>query len=149
MPRSDMPFARPERPYQQIGIPEGNIQQVPLAGSQIMGTGRLEEMTGVIELMTKFIFLYPALHPRPGMRMQRVDRPGRIQIAVRFLRPSDDTDQRIYIRLERRIGMHGQRKGSPLDGLIDVRVVEGIFGAELAAPRRGHFKILDPARTLA
>ena len=89
-----------------------------------MGHGAFDQVPEVIELVA-VLDLHPALRTGPAVRMLGVARPRGVQVAVRLLGRCDDDQDAVDVGLQLRIRIGLQEVRSALDGLIDVRVVEG------------------------
>src|SRR5438045_411547 len=82
---------------EEIGFLEGNVKKVGFASGLIMGGGGFEEMTGVIEFVAINRIHLPTLVPGPAMGIFGIDRAGRVQVAVRFLRFADFRDEIVQV----------------------------------------------------
>ena len=138
-----------------VRVADGDVQEVALAGGLPVRHGRLHHMAQVIELVAQLLVVHPALVARPLVRMLGVHRPGRVQVAVRLLGLRHDGDDAVDIRLQFLVRIGLEHVGGAFDGLIDVRVVEGVplhlqpqvhRGVQLP---RGHLEVLVPALALA
>ena len=130
------------------------FEQCLLAGAEVVGDGGLEQVAEVVELVAVVAFEHPALGAGPAVRLLRVDRPRRVDVAVGLLRGGDLRDQAVDVGVELRIRVDVERVGRALDDLVDVGVVEriagGAFFERLAAERlRGALEVVDALRALA
>ena len=146
-------LARTEFLGHEVGALDCDGQQVlPARGLSVRGRGFVQ-MPEIVELMAH-IEVRPSLLAQPILRRGAADRPHRVEVAVRLLGRGDLGDEPVDVFFELRIGMGRQGIGGRFDGLVDIGVVEGEAGAELAvrgpAERSlGQLEVLDPARFLA
>jgi hypothetical protein len=113
-----------------IRILDGNVEEILLACSLIMSHSSFAEMTEIVELMGEVFHPFPALGASPVVRVLRVLCTGSIEITVRFLTRSNDSNHAVHIfvqtpPLELGVGIGLQEVAGTLDGLVWVSVVEG------------------------
>ena len=138
-----------------VRIADGDVQEVALAGGLPVRDSRLDHMAEVIEFMAQFLVVHPALVPRPFMRVLRVHRAGRVQVAVRLLGGRDDHENAVDIGLQLLVGIGLEHVGGTFDGFVDIRVVEGkAFHLVPEVHRRMHLllrphEVLIPSFALA
>jgi hypothetical protein len=86
-----------ERPHEEVGGLDRHVEQRALAGGEMMRHRRFEEVAEIVELVTVVTLEHPPLGTGPAMRVLRIDRPRRVDIAVGFLRGGDLCDQTIDV----------------------------------------------------
>ena len=132
-----------------------DVQQRSLAGRQVVRDRRFEQVAEVVQLVAVVALEYPALRPGPAMRILRIDRARRVDVAVRLLRGGDLRDQAVDVGVELRIGTDAERVRRAFDHLVEVGFVERITGRPLVdvrSPRStlaARSNIFDAARQLA
>ena len=100
--------------------------------------------------MAQFVDLFPSLAPGPEMGPFPHDGPVRIEVPVFFLRLADQGDQRIDRGPEKRVGESFKGVGGSFDDLVDIRIVEGVEGAEVTPQQsRRNPEIIDAPRFAA
>ena len=114
----------PDLAAHAVGELDGDVQEIALPRGPVMGHGAFDQVPEVIELVA-VLDLHPALRTGPAVRMLGVARPRGVQVAVRLLGRCDDDQDAVDVGLQLRIRIGLQEVRSALDGLIDVRVVEG------------------------
>jgi hypothetical protein len=117
--------------------------------------GCFEEVAEVVKFVAVVSLELPACLAGPGVGVLRVDRSRRVQVTIGLLRGGDLRDEVVDVRLEFRVGVHGERVGGALDHLVGIGVVEGVarrlrVRERLAAQRgRGADEVVDAAREFA
>ena len=147
-------LAGTEGVHQQIGGLRRDVEEVLLAGRLVVGGGRLEQVAEVVELVRVVALVDPALLAGPAVRVHRIDRPRRVDVAVGLLRGGDLRDHPVNVGVELRIGLDVEDVGCAFDHLVEVGVVERIrrrlLVVLLAAQRhRGALEVVDASRLLA
>ena len=87
--------------------------------------GSIEHMAQIIKLMAQLFHLFPPLHASPRVRMPRVHRACRVEIAVRLLRLGHDIEHTVDVSLKPFVGEALQHIARTLDGFVDIGIVEG------------------------
>ncbi len=155
MTRPDRALAGTERLDEKIGPADRDVQERGLARRHVVRDRGFEEVPEVVELVAVVALARPAFRPRPYMRILRVDRARRVQVAVRLLRRGDLGDEVVDVGVELRVGVHVERVGRALDHFVHVRVVERVarrpLVRELLASKRlrGAHEQIHAARELA
>ena len=150
----DRPLAGTERVHQQIGGLRRDVEEVLLARRLVVRRRGLEEVTEVVELVAVVALVDPALLAGPAVRVLRIDRARRVDVAVGLLRRGDLGDHAVDVGVELRIGLHVEHVGRPFDHLVEVGVVERVgrrlLVVRLAAERlRGALEVVDAPGLLA
>src|SRR5207342_2018537 len=70
---SHVHFIGPKYAHQQIGILQCDVKEIALSCCHVVSIGSLIHMSCIVKLMAVYVFQYPALVARPGMRMGRID----------------------------------------------------------------------------
>lgn len=78
-------FVGPYGTTHTIGITDGNVQKVSFSGGLVVCHGAFDHVSQVVELMTQFFYLLPAVVAGPGVRMLGVHGAGSVEVTVRFL----------------------------------------------------------------
>ena len=107
-----------------VRIADGDVQEVAFAGGLPVRHGPLHHVAEVVELVTQLLVVHPAPITRPFVRMLRVHRPGRVQVAVRLLGRRDDGEHAVDIGLQLLVRIGLEHVGGAFDGFVDIRVIE-------------------------
>jgi len=110
--------------HHAVGIAYGDVQELAAAGGLPVCHGTLNHVSEVVQLMAQVFFLAPSLVARPVMRVLGVLCTCGVEIAVGFLRLTDDVEHRVDIVLHLLVGVGLQDIARALDGLVRVGVVE-------------------------
>ena len=124
-----------------VRIADGDVQEIALAGGLPVGDRALHHVAEVVQFVAELLILHPAAVARPLVRMFRIHGPGRVQVTVRLLRRGDDHEDAVDIGLQLLVRIGLEHVGGAFDGLIDVRVVEGI-ALDLVAEVHGGMHLL-------
>ena len=119
-----LPFPRADFTTHAVGITDGNIQKVPFSRGLVMRDGTLHHVTEVIKLVAQILHFFPTPASRPGVRMFGVHRAARIQIAVRLLCCSHNSQHAVDIRLQLLVRIGLQQIACAFYRLVHVRIVE-------------------------
>ena len=155
MARPDRALAGSKRGDEQIGGLDRDIEQRALAGGEMVRDRGLEQVAEIVELVAVVALEHPPLGAGPAMRILRIDRARRVDVAVGLLRGRDLRDQSVDVGIELRIGRDAQRIRRALDHLVEIGFVERIAGRPLvdvaiaAQHRGGALEQLDAAGQLA
>ena len=109
----------------QVGILDGDAQQVSLAGRAEVGNGGFIEVTDAVKLVA-CIHRFPALCATRRQVVRIPDGLRGVEIAIRFLSLGDQGDDGIHTALDLGIPLYGEDIGGAFDGFIDIRVVETV-----------------------
>ena len=133
-----------------VGITLGDVQKLIAACGLLMSHGALYHVSQVVQLMTQVLFLLPPFASCPLVRMLRVHRARRIEIAVGFLCCRHDIEHAVYIVCQFRVGICLEQITSPLDGFIHISVIERITRhVDGVAGMGGMFEVFVTSRLLA
>ena len=112
-------------PADAIGIADGDVKEVLLAGSLIVSHGTFHHVSQVVEFMAQFLHLLPATAAGPVVRMLGVHGACRVEVAVRFLRPLHQQQHAVNVGFQLLVRIGLQDVAGTLYGLVNVGVVEG------------------------
>ena len=118
-------FLRANLSHYTVGIALGDVEELRRSCGLVMGTGCFDHMTEVIELVTQEVLCLPTLLTTPVVGMLGVDGTGGIEVAVRFLSSTNHVEHTVDIGLQFLVGIGLQHVAGPLDGLVDISIVEG------------------------
>ena len=107
-----------------VRIAAGNVQELSFARSLPVGHGTLHHVPQVVQLVAQFLLLHPTRLAGPVVRVGRVLRTRRVEVAVGLLRPADDVYHRVTVGLQPLVGIGLQDIGSALQRLVGVGIVE-------------------------
>jgi hypothetical protein len=107
-------FARSEVRGEQIRHSRRHREQPFLARRRVVGHGRFEQVSGAEVLVEEREIL--------EAQVGHIDLDERIQIPVRLLRRRNAGDDAVDLRVQRRIGLDGERPGRPFDPFVDIRI---------------------------
>ena len=101
-----------------------------------------EQVAEIVELVAVVALEHPPLGTGPAMRILRIDRARRVDVAVGLLRGGDLRDQSVDVGIELRIGRDAERIRRAFDHLVEIGFVERIAGrtrvdVRVAAQHRG------------
>ena len=119
-----------ERPVDEVGRTDRDVEKRPLPRDLMVGDGRLVHVADVVELVAEVAVAPPRGPHHAVVRLAvllpvgETERAGRVEIAVRLLGLCDQVDQVVKVLLELRVRMRRERVGRALDDLVDVGVVE-------------------------
>src|ERR1035438_7052171 len=99
-----------------VGIPGCDVQESLFARGLVARDGSLEHVARAVKLVT-VTKVGPAL---AGL----LDREVAVEVAIGLLRPGEQADDFVELRLQRWIGVRGERVGSGFERLVEVRVNE-------------------------
>ena len=136
-----------ERPDQEVGVLDGDIEEGFLPRRQKMGNRGLVHMAGAVELVT-LAEVRPALLAGARGRVLRIDGPRRIEISVRLLGRGDDLDEVVELFPEAGIGMEPERIGRSLHDFVNIGVVVALALEGTLLELRRLAEIIDPAGLL-
>jgi hypothetical protein len=116
---------------------QADVEQVaPPGGLEVSHPG-LVHVPEVVEFVTQLRVLHPPARIDPLMgRCIRMHRPPGVKVPVGLLRGRDAGDDGVESGLQRGIAALAQHIGRALEGLEDIRVVEGKLGRRLDLERR-------------
>ncbi|OPZ76999.1 MAG: hypothetical protein BWY77_01778 [bacterium ADurb.Bin431] len=129
----------------EVGVLEGDLEEIAFAGRLVMGHGGFIEMTHVVELVAH-VELRPALLAGPLLQIGGVVGAGGVEIAILLLGGGDEADQAVQVGRQFFILLHAEGVGGAFDDLVDIAVVERIaalLGALEQSPGDG--KVGDAA----
>ncbi len=109
----------------EVGIADGNVEELAAARCLIVGNGRLHHVPQVIQLVASLFLRAPTLRPGPVMGVFGVLRPGCIEVAVRLLGRCNHVQHRVDVGGKGLVGKGLQDVARALDGLVGVGIVEG------------------------
>ena len=107
-----------------LGITLGDVEELAAARGLEVGTGGIDHVAEVVELVAEDFFLLPAFLTGPLVRLLGVDGARGVEVAVRLLGGSHDIEHGVDVGLEFAVRIGLQDVGGTLDGLIDIGVVE-------------------------
>ena len=108
-----------------VGIPFGYVEKLGAARGLIVGAGRVHHVAEVVELMTQHFHLLPSLEARPLVGFLGIDGASGVEIAVGFLGCPHHIEHAVDISLQPFVRIGLENIACPLDGLVDIGVVEG------------------------
>ena len=112
--------------HHAVGIFDGDVQEIALAGGLVMGDGAFHHMAQVVELVAELLVLHPAAVAGPMMGMLGIHRSGGVQVTIGLLRRGHYRENAVDIGFQLLVRIGLEHIGSALDGLVNVGVVEGI-----------------------
>ena len=107
-----------------VGISDGDIEEVLLSGSLVVGDGAFHHVSQVVEFMAQVFHLFPALASRPFMWMFRIHGSAGVEVSVRFLCSGYDDEHAVDVFGQFLIGICLQQVAGTFDGFVYVRIVE-------------------------
>ena len=155
VPRPDGLLAGTERAVEQLGRPEGHVQQGSLARRLVVRDRGLVEMAEVVELVAVYLLPLPPPLSRPPVRVLGINGAGRVEVTVRLLGRGDLRDEAVQVGFQPGVRTNAERVGGALDHLVEVRVVEGVARRRLvreglaAEGGRGALEVVDALALLA
>ncbi len=133
----------------EIGVLQGNVENLSLAGSLEVSHCSLVEVARAVELMSP-PDIRPALLAAPHRLIGIERRASGVKVTILFLSGVKQLDYAVDIGLQFGIRMGSEAVGRALDGFVNIRIVEAVASVMhtlLQAAREG--KVLDPAGFLA
>ena len=121
-----LPFPRTNFTTHAVGITDGNIQKVPFPRGLVMRNGTLHHVAEVIKLVAQVLHFFPTSASRPGVRMFGIHRTARVQIAVRLLCCSHNSQHAVNIRHQFLVRIGLQQITCTFYRFIHVRIIKGI-----------------------
>ena len=102
----NLAISRAEGATDEVGIPDGDIEEVFLARGTIMGNGALNEVARVIKLMR--VYLLPLVSAPPATQTLTSIRDTSSKIAIRLLGLGNDANNRVEVMVEPLIVVNGE-----------------------------------------
>ena len=138
-----------ERPVDEVGRTDRDVEKRPLPRDLMVGDGRLVHVADVVELVAEVAVAPPRGPHHAVVRLAvllpigEAERAGRVEIAVRLLGLCDQVDQVVQVLLELRVRMRRERVGRTLDDLVDVGVIERDSAERAPVARRRVAEVRD------
>ena len=123
-------FIRTEHFADEVGIPDGHVEQRTFSCRAIVCDGSFVEMAAVVQLVA--VYLLPAVCPPPSREARTLVGDAGGQVAVRFLGGGDEGDDAVQVAVQLLVILHGQRVGRSFDDFVGVGVVEREVAAVFA-----------------
>ena len=109
-----------------VRIAYGDVQELARPRGLPVCHSTLHHVPQVVEFMAQVILLRPTLVACPVVRVLGVHGTCRVEVAVRFLSLGDDVQHTVYVGLQTLVGVGLEYVTGSLDGLVGVRVIEGV-----------------------
>src|SRR5262245_3901168 len=106
--RPDRLLTRTECSVEKFRGPERDVEQRPFPRCLIVGDSSFIKVPQIVQFMTVNLLEFPTFCSCPVMWFGRIDRPGRIEVAVFFLRGCDLFDQAVNVSFKLWVRMDAQ-----------------------------------------
>ncbi len=108
----------------KVRILECHVEQVLLAGGQIVSDRGFIQVAGVIQLVAPILLTNPPFFSSGGSVYRVHELSRRVEISILFLRGSDERDDTVKIAVKLLVRMNSERVRRAFDHLEDIRIVE-------------------------
>ena len=92
-----LPFACTDFTAYAVGVSDGDIEEVLLPGSLVVGDGAFHHVSQVVELVAQVFHLFPTFASRPFMGMFRIHGAAGVEVSVRFLCSGYDDEHAVDV----------------------------------------------------
>ena len=109
-----------------VGITDGYVEKVSLAGCLVMGNGAFDHVAQIVEFVAEVFHLDPTLVACPLVGSGRILCTRGIEVTVRLLGRCYDDKHTVDVSFQFFVGVSLQQVAGSFDGFIDISIVEGV-----------------------